>query len=41
MRERLRAAGEAMDDPAIGEQPFGQGAAKALGSAGDESGGHF
>jgi hypothetical protein len=37
----LRAAGESMHDPAFGEQTFGQGEAKALGSAGDESGGHW
>jgi hypothetical protein len=29
-----------MHDPAFGEQTFGQGEAKALGSAGDEIGGH-
>jgi hypothetical protein len=30
-----------MHDPAFGEQTFGQGEAKALGSAGDESDGHW
>lgn len=42
MGERLRAAGEAMHDPAVGQQAFGQGAAQAAGRAGDEGGGgHF
>jgi hypothetical protein len=30
-----------MHDPAFGEQTFGQGEAKALRGAGDESDGHF
>jgi hypothetical protein len=30
-----------MHDPAFGEQTFGQGEAKALRGAGDESGGHW
>jgi hypothetical protein len=30
-----------MHGPAVGEQPFSQGEAKALGSASDKSGGHL
>jgi hypothetical protein len=41
MAQRLRPTGEAMHEPPVGEQFFGQGAAKALGGAGDESGAHF
>jgi hypothetical protein len=41
VRQRLRATGESMYSPAIGEQPFSESKAKALGSASDKSGGHF
>jgi hypothetical protein len=30
-----------MHSPAVGQQTFGQGMAEALGSTGNESGGHF
>jgi hypothetical protein len=37
----LRAAGETMHGPTVREQAFGQGTTQALGSTGDEGGGHF
>jgi hypothetical protein len=30
-----------VDDPAVGQQAFGQRTSNALGGAGDESSGHF
>jgi hypothetical protein len=41
VRQGLRASRESMHGPAVGEQALSQGEAKALGSAGDESGGHW
>jgi hypothetical protein len=41
MGQGLRASRESMHGPAVGEQTFGQSTTKALGSAGDESGGHW